>query len=235
MARVSSAARGDGQPRFGSPEIRPGLVPSPRRSRSCSPWPTRRSATRTATPTGWPLDCWSKMLRTAHWRQRAVCEELTVPRPREEFKMNAELAYVRMLTAAALSQLGERTSNWRIASIAYYDSDWHTVSEEQTATLLISLKSEEPGDFQAYFLTDILLENATLQTAEQLQGHALEAVPGAALPPCPGHRHPSVPGLVDGVPNWVCMTEGAVYFAQPILPNFDPRSTLEEYARGNLQ
>jgi hypothetical protein len=37
----------------------------------------------------------------------------------------------------------------------------------------------------------------------------------------------------DGVPKWVCMTDGAGYYAKDILPRFDPRYTLVEYVQDN--
>jgi hypothetical protein len=149
--------------------------------------------------------------------------------------VNIEIEYVQRLARNALIQLGEGAPDWRIAEIGYVQIGDVLTEDEPTNTIRASLESlsgsYSPVDVD--FTVDAPFVDATLELATQVQDQAVEATHGASLPPCPGHNHPAAANLVNGVPKWVCLTEGADYYAADILPRFDPRYTLEEYMKDN--
>lgn len=149
--------------------------------------------------------------------------------------MNAEIEYVRRLIVAVVAQLGQDAPDWQIAAIGYQQIDNKTIDDEPTNTIQVSLESGSGrySPVAVNFSLNVPLADATREIAGQVQDHAVETTRGASIPPCPGHRHPLTPSLVDGVPKWVCMTDGAGYYAKDILSRFDPRYTLVEYIQDN--
>jgi hypothetical protein len=153
----------------------------------------------------------------------------------EDGSVNVEIDYARRLTDNVLAQLGEEAPDWRIATVGYLQIDHVTIDSESTNTIRVELESPSKAysPVSVDFSLNVPLADATRELAGQIQDHAVEATGGASIPPCPGHQHPSMPRLVNGVPQWVCPKQGADHYARGVLPRFDPRYTLAEYMRDN--
>ena len=148
-------------------------------------------------------------------------------------EINSDLEYVRLLVDATLSHMGAEVPDWESDIISYYDLDVRECTTKWSEAVYVSLRSPS-GKYEqvwVYFTnSDLSLAWSTVNTASAIQDQAVEAAWGVPLPPCPGHVHPLVAQVVDGVPKWLCMKEGASHYERDILPNFDPAfSTPEEY------
>jgi hypothetical protein len=149
--------------------------------------------------------------------------------------VNVEIEYVQRLARNVLIQLGDGAPDWRISEIGFLQIGDVLADDEPTNVVRVSLESPS-GSYSPVavdFSVNVPLPDATVQLAGQIQDHAVEATYGGSFPPCPGHKHPAVAGLVDGVPKWVCLQQGAGYYASDILRRFDPRYTIEEYMKDN--
>jgi hypothetical protein len=147
--------------------------------------------------------------------------------------MDPDLEYVKLLVEATLTCMGEAAPDWEVDGLSYYDLDARDQTDKWSEAVYVSLRSPS-GKYEevwVYFTRSHLsLAWSTVNSAGAIQDHAVEVTDGEPLPPCPGHAHPLTPTVVDGVPMWVCMQQGAAYYAHDILPGFDPSfETPEEY------
>ncbi len=147
--------------------------------------------------------------------------------------MDSELEFARLVALSAVCALGDRAPDWKDVRVHYYDDNTHDFTLNRTETVHVSLRSVSGTykDEAVYFgPSGENLALAVIMTVDGIQDHAVESSWGEPLPPCPGHVHPLAPRVVEGVPKWVCMNEGASHYELDILPNFDPDfSTPEEY------
>ncbi|WP_028934137.1 hypothetical protein [Pseudonocardia spinosispora] len=149
--------------------------------------------------------------------------------------MDDDIDFARLLASGIVSQLGEQGPDWEIGSVEHQEDDFSGTGDfSWSPTVRVEFRSIS-GEYESvgvYFVYNgVSLGDSVIATADGIQDHAVEMIPGAALPPCPGHHHPAVARVVDDVPKWVCMKDGAAHFSEDIVPGLQPGMTLAEYMR----